>query len=118
MENIQIPFATFADDRTYRLVEEMIFCPRCHVPCDCEGYNEQELIYRCPHCHDTVSDTLDIEPLFAMNSLEAATMRHYEIACPYCGQRAPLVGGSSHKGLFFACERNCHREFTRFIRRY
>lgn len=115
---IAVPVHEFADDPAFRLLQKPILCAECSGDCVCEGYNGRDLVYRCLLCGSLTLDRLEISPLFAADVLHQATLRHYEIACPYCGAKAPLVGGDALNGLFFVCENRCHIHFTRYIRRY
>ncbi len=115
-KTIAFPYIDFADDPTFRLLVQTVRCQSCGAVCTCEGYDGANLVYACPRCQRITLDWLDIEPLFACDPLDAATRRHYEIPCPYCGGQAVFVGGSSRAGLFFVCTTRCHH--ARYIRRY
>ncbi len=117
-KTIALPYTEFAADLTFELVAQPVTCSICGERCPCEGYDGENLVYRCIHCDSTQLDALAIDPLFACDPLEAATHRHYEIACPYCKDKAVLVGGNRLLGLFFVCKNRCHQRFARFIRRY
>ena len=106
----------FAEDSAFRLLVRPIACPDCGADCACAGYVDGALIYHCLLCPTTVLDDLHFVPLFAQNAVQAASLRHYEIDCPYCGETASLVGGSSQQGYFFVCQDRCHTHFSRTIR--
>lgn len=117
-KTIALAFTEFSDDLTFQLVAQIVRCDTCGEVCTCEGYDGANLVYCCPRCHSILLDKLDIEPLFACDPIDAATRRHYKIACPYCGGQAVFVGGSSRTGLFFVCEHRCHHHFARYVRRF
>jgi hypothetical protein len=107
----------FEEDCAFRLLARHVTCPDCGADCTCTGYADGVLIYDCLLCPTAVEDHLHFAPLFAQDAIQSATMRHYEIDCPYCGDCASLVGGSSQQGYFFVCRDRCHSEFARTIRR-
>lgn len=115
-KTITLPYIEFAHDPTFQLVVRHVACPKCGTTCSCEGYDGQNLVYCCPCCDTHNLDSLAIEPLFALDPIEAAAHRHYEIACPYCGGQAAFVGGNTLIGLFFVCKDRCHSH--RYIRRH
>ena len=118
MNTYTVPFELFAEELSFRLLEKPIHCAACGGSCLCESYDGRALVYRCTLCHAENLDPLDIAPLFAADPLDAILVQHYQIACPYCGGTAPIVGGNPRKGLYFVCLDRCHHAFTRTIRRY
>lgn len=112
------PYSAFAGDPIYKLLHRPMICLSCRGRCLCEGYADKALLYVCPTCQAIAWDVIGYEPLFAAPLLIQATHRHYEIPCPYCEASAGMVGGNSREGLFFVCQKRCHLDYTRTIRRF
>jgi hypothetical protein len=108
----------FIHEPIFRLLKQQVTCPHCAVLCQCIGYHDHTLHYRCPRCTQLHADYLGFEPLFAADWLQIALMQHYQIGCPYCHKPAYLVGGTPATGLFFVCQERCHHHFARTIRRF